>query len=181
MHVPAPRRLFAALSTIAVLHSGVVDATPTHMETARGAAVVLQESWYDGNTGLYNSTGWWNSANAITTLADMTAVDPNILDRTSWNIFNNTFNRAQQSNLGFVKINETYECNGINDDCPQQMPQTYSQQGWLNAYFDDEAWWALAWITVWDLTKEDAYLEAATDIFDDMVSNGANATCGGIW
>lgn len=163
----------------AMLQLGVDAAT--HMELARSAAVVLQESWYNGNTGLYNSTGWWNSANAITTLADMTAVDPNILDRTSHQIFNNSFNRAQQSNLGVLKFNATHECDGIGDDCPKQQTKVYSTQGWLNNYFDDEGWWALAWIGVWDVTQDDHYLDAATDIFNDMVSNGLNGTCGGIW
>lgn len=156
-------------------------AAPSHMEIARSAAVTLQETWYNGNTGLYNSTGWWNSANAITVLADMTAVDPYILDRTSHEIFNNTFNRAQQMNLGVLKLNATFECDAIDDNCPTQTPEHYSSKGWLNNYFDDEGWWALAWITVWDVTQDDTYLEAATNIFDDMVSNGLNATCGGLW
>ncbi|KAF2103472.1 Six-hairpin glycosidase [Rhizodiscina lignyota] len=153
----------------------------THIENARSATVTLQETWYNGNTGLYNTTGWWNAANALTTLADMTAVDPEVLDRTTNGILKNSFNRAQQNNLGVLKLNATYQCDGISDLCPKDPTTVYSSKGWLNGYYDDESWWALAWITSWDLTKDDDYLEAATDIFEDLVSTGLNATCGGIW
>lgn len=171
-------RCLAALSAFSLAGLVVSD---SHMENARSATQTLQETWYNGQTGLYNSTGWWNSANAITVLADMTSVDPNVLDRTTSSIFKNTFNQAQQNNLGVSKYNATHECDGIEHDCPDQDPQVFSSKGWLNGYYDDEAWWALAWITVWDFTKDDAYLEASTDIFNDMVSTGLNATCGGIW
>lgn len=172
------RRCLAALSALSLAQLVLSD---SHMENARSATETLQETWYNGQTGLYNSTGWWNSANAITVLADMTAVDPNVLDRTTSSIFKNTFNQAQQNNLGVSKYNATHECDGIEHDCPDKDPQIFSSKGWLNGYYDDEAWWALAWITVWDFTKDDEYLQASTDIFNDMVSTGLNATCGGIW
>ncbi|MDP9039286.1 MAG: hypothetical protein M3O02_08440, partial [Acidobacteriota bacterium] len=33
-------------------------------------AVKTLQSWYDPSTGLYKTTGWWNSANSITVLVD---------------------------------------------------------------------------------------------------------------
>ncbi len=51
----------------------------------------------------------------------------------------------------------------------------------LNDYYDDEGWWALAWIDVYDLTHDAAYLAQADSIFTDM-TGGWDATCGGgIW
>jgi predicted alpha-1,6-mannanase (GH76 family) len=51
----------------------------------------------------------------------------------------------------------------------------------LNDYYDDEGWWALAWIRAYDLTHQAQYLDAAKTIFNDM-SGGWDGTCnGGIW
>ena len=48
----------------------------------------------------------------------------------------------------------------------------------LNEFYDDEGWWALAWIRASDATGNDQYLEAAIDIFNDM-QTGTNTPCGG--
>lgn len=54
-------------------------------------------------------------------------------------------------------------------------------KGFLNGFYDDEGWWALAWTQVYDVSRNQEHLSAATDIFNDMVATGYNATCGGIW
>ena len=48
----------------------------------------------------------------------------------------------------------------------------------VNTYYDDNAWWALAWIAAFDLTRESRYLEAARTIF---ARNAAawDHSCGG--
>ena len=61
----------------------------------------------------------------------------------------------------------------------QQAPGKYP--GFINRYYDDEGWWALAWIDVYDLTHRAEYLQTAQSIFKDM-TGGWDATCGGgIW
>jgi predicted alpha-1,6-mannanase (GH76 family) len=50
----------------------------------------------------------------------------------------------------------------------------------LNRYYDDEGWWALAWIKAYDLTGETRYLAMARDIFDD-IKGGWDADRGGVW
>jgi predicted alpha-1,6-mannanase (GH76 family) len=53
--------------------------------------------------------------------------------------------------------------------------------GFLNKYYDDEGWWALAWVDAWDLTGDKAYLAMAESIFKDMAAAWV-VTCGrGIW
>jgi len=67
--------------------------------------------------------------------------------------------------------------------------------GFLNDFYDDEGWWALAWIHARDLLsgrgldtgpgqiRQQAYLGAATAIFADMETGWDPATCDGgvIW
>ncbi len=53
--------------------------------------------------------------------------------------------------------------------------------GFLNNYYDDEGWWALAWIEAYDLTKNPTYLNTAASIFSDMTTGWDNVCGGGIW
>ncbi|HTX36393.1 MAG TPA: glycoside hydrolase family 76 protein [Bryobacteraceae bacterium] len=51
----------------------------------------------------------------------------------------------------------------------------------LNQYYDDEGWWALAWIDAYEWSHEARYLAMAEQIFADM-TQGWDDTCGGgIW
>jgi predicted alpha-1,6-mannanase (GH76 family) len=113
---------------------------------ADAAAAALQ-SLYDPTTGLFPTTGWWNSANALTALIDYSA-------RTKTSTY-----------VG--DITTTFDKNGA--------------QSFLNNFYDDEGWWALAWIDAYDLTHDGRYLTMAQTIFADM-AGGWDTTCnGGIW
>ena len=49
---------------------------------------------------------------------------------------------------------------------PRRSPHAQSQHArFVSTYYDDNAWWALAWIAAFDLTRESRYLEAALTIF----------------
>ncbi|HEX8796050.1 MAG TPA: glycoside hydrolase family 76 protein [Polyangiaceae bacterium] len=113
---------------------------------AKGAADALQ-ALYDPSTGLFPSTGWWNSANAITALVDTMA---------------RTGSMAYASDL----------CTTLAKN---------SGSNFINQYYDDEGWWALAWIDAYDLTKDTKYLSMAKTIFADLTT-GWDSTCGGgLW
>jgi predicted alpha-1,6-mannanase (GH76 family) len=54
----------------------------------------------------------------------------------------------------------------------------------LNSYYDDEGWWANAWIRAYDLTGNPAFLNTAKTIFSDLVTgwDATNLSCpGGVW
>lgn len=108
--------------------------------------------WYDPTTGLYRTTGWWNSANALTVLIDYARVaHTHQYDST----LATTFMAAQAGSQGHREF--------------------------LNRYYDDEGWWALAWIDAYDLTGRRDYLAMAESIFDDMTSGWDQVCDGGIW
>jgi predicted alpha-1,6-mannanase (GH76 family) len=113
------------------------------------SSVQRLQTWYTPSTGLYQSTGWWNSANAITTLADFARASKS---KQYISVFANTFTAAQKTNPAF-----------------------------LNNFYDDEGWWALAWIDAYDLTRNRQYLSMAESIFADMVASWDDTCGGGIW
>ena len=141
--------LAAPLLLLCVMSSGVLSAQNPSYEERASLAIGTLQSWYNLDSGLYKTTGWWNSANAITVLADYARVAKS----SEYNfVFSNTLSTAQKTSPGFI-----------------------------NKYYDDEGWWALAWIDVYDLTHDERYLATAAAIFADM-TYGWDQTCsGGIW
>ncbi|MGH7950492.1 MAG: glycoside hydrolase family 76 protein [Limisphaerales bacterium] len=51
----------------------------------------------------------------------------------------------------------------------------------LNDYYDDEGWWANAWIRAYDLTGNMSYLNMAKTIFANMTNAWDNHCGGGLW
>ena len=58
-----------------------------------------------------------------------------------------------------------------------------TRRDFVNDYFDDDSWWALAWIDAYDLTHNPAYLSMAETIFATLVADGWDTTtcAGGMW
>ena len=79
-----PRRKvtqFCSLVLICILgsisaHAQVASSSHATDPYEEHAALAIQtlQTWYDLDTGLYKTTGWWNSANAITALANYAKV-----------------------------------------------------------------------------------------------------------
>ncbi|KAK3486024.1 glycosyl hydrolase family 76-domain-containing protein [Neurospora hispaniola] len=167
----------------------------TYAQKAQDAAMALQE-WYDLPSGLWNTTGWWNGANCLTVMGDLALADPAIDEAIRIKeIFQTTFYNAQRTSatadklLGangkfvamykYETIEEEYETIG------DELAGKRRSQGFpkfLNNFFDDEGWWGLALVRGWDATGDLFMLTAAQTIYDDMVVNGLDPTCGGgIW
>jgi predicted alpha-1,6-mannanase (GH76 family) len=111
------------------------------------------EQWRSPASGLYKpSTGWWNSANAVTVLANES--------------------RALRTRRYDSAIDKTFE----------NASAAEHTQNFLNNYDDDEGWWALAWVDAYDLTAKPKYLAMAETIFIDIAAEWETNTCGGgVW
>lgn len=166
--------LFLLLTTASLLPQAMRAQTPsqpgsapvTRQEALRRvqAGVDTMQRWYVARTGLYQTTGWWNAANAITTLVDAMRASGS---RTGIDVLANTFSHAQ------VVVPK--------DQQTGALEKMTGAPGFLNTYYDDEGWWALAWIDAYDLTSQPQYLAMARSIFTDM-AGGWDSTCGGgIW
>jgi len=134
--------------------AGAPALTSPYLHESAGAVKTLQ-SWYEPSTGLYKTTGWWNSANSITVLVDYERLSKS--DEYN-SVLANTFTAAQK----------TFE---------DKKPRA----GFINKYLDDEGWWALAWIDAYDLTKNKDYLVMGEAIFADMYTEWDDTCGGGIW
>ena len=126
-----------------------------------GAGVVPGDD-FGGNTQTaiqtlqqwYNSSGLWDTTGWWNAANCLDAVEEGIVAANGG------------SNLLYV-ITNTYNLN--------------SGSSFLNSYYDDEGWWAEAWIKAYDLTADPRYLNAAKTIFADMTNAWGNPCGGGIW
>jgi predicted alpha-1,6-mannanase (GH76 family) len=73
------------------------------------------------------------------------------------------------------------------DDSHAQVVATTFQHArrahpdFMNMFFDDNAWWALAWVAAFDLTGESRYLDAARVIFARNLAGWDDVCGGGMW
>jgi predicted alpha-1,6-mannanase (GH76 family) len=115
---------------------------------------------------------WWNSANAITALIDYMSVtgDRSYLEP----VVANTFARAPGTRRPVFPRR-------VSPSWPFFRLSRGAYQGFINGFYDDEGWWALAWLDAYDLTGENKYLAAANDIFLDMADGWDDYLGGGIY
>lgn len=107
-------------------------------------------AWYTAGSGQWNNQ-WWESANCLTTIAELTPMSTSVQSFAP-GMFSSILTNAASANGG----------------------------SFLNNFYDDEGWWAMAWIKVYDVTQDTNYLTAAENIFTDLLT-GNDATCGGHW
>jgi len=113
------------------------------------AGISALQRWYDPSSGQWKGTGWWNAANALTTVILYTKLTG---DSSYVGVIETTFTAAQRQHADFT-----------------------------NGYYDDNAWWALAWVAAYDVTRDNRYLEAAETIFARNTAGWDDTCGGGLW
>lgn len=148
-----------ALIPLLLARETVANSARQNAQTALNA---LQE-WYNPKTGLWNTCGWWNGANCMTVIADLAAVDSSVMNTATY-VFSNTFSNAPSSNPHPGPEQRTVS--SLSDHASNAV----NASEWLDSAYDDDGWWALAWIAAYDVTMHEPYLNLAEDIFSSLVS-----------
>lgn len=132
---------------------------------ARTALDTLQ-TWYSPATGLWTTRQWWNSASAMTTVANLAMLDPSVME-TAIYVFNTTFSLAPASNPHpGPEVKTIFQ---RRDLFSRAGNSTKNASQWLDSAYDDDGWWALAWIAAYDVTGNNDYLRLAEGIFAALV------------
>jgi hypothetical protein len=91
------------LQAVLVLSSSFLCISAITFDNANSAYSTLQQ-WYNNSNGLWiPSTGWWNSANCITVIADLALID-NTVKTQAAGVFAETYVKAQIYNLQMQKV-----------------------------------------------------------------------------
>ena len=106
-------------------------------------------------------SSWWNSAVAVTTLAD-------------WMV------RTGRTDYRWV-VDRTFEAN--RGTFPAGVKSSDPIEGdFISRAIDDAAWWGLAWVRAYDLTGDRQYLDTATRIGSYVHGYWDTGRCGGgVW
>ncbi|KZM22368.1 catalytic [Ascochyta rabiei] len=216
---------FISITCAQSVYDSVTDPT----KRAEFALSTLQ-IWYNAGTGLWDTAGWWNSANVMTIIANLAKSDPKNaqLQNLATRVFANTLLQAPAKNpqpgveseakrrrdvdpgngTFTLLLNETGTESGysknLNPDTSephttfptgwdaedgqyidiQSLPSFASEskdaatqvalatapnpEDWLDGFYDDDLWWALAWIGAYDVTQNIQYLQPAEGIFGQV-------------
>lgn len=148
------------------------------------------QTWYNDGTGLWDTTGWWNSANCLTVLADFSVLRPAVAASLGIpQAIQNTYEQAQKTTVQATKV---LSAAGLpfstytrveKRDLEGRDLEARGFDNFLNDFYDDEGWWALALIRAYDIgvvgLGDQQYLTEAEGIFEDM--HKGNSSCGGIF
>lgn len=119
------------------------------------AAMPVLYGWYDAPSGLFNGNEgvgeWWTGANMVEVTIDLMRETG---DSQYLPVVTRSFEQAAKS-------------------------YPYADDDFLNEYYDDEGWWALAWIKAYDLLHDAKYLDQAKRIFTDMTGGWKADKCNG--
>lgn len=150
----SPAGLGSFLVLLTALHGDVAHSASRgdYVQQALTGIRTLNSNWYDQGSGLWDGA-WWQSANALTTLADFAILQPN---------------EARAAGVPQTIQNTI-----------QNAPKKFA--GFRNEFYDDEGWWALGLIHAHDATGNNAYLQQAVDIFNDMETGRGGPCNGGIF
>lgn len=155
------RSIASALISALLSRTVVASDVKSRAETA----LYTLQDWYNETSGLWDTCGWWNGASVMTAVADLALVDSSVKE-TAVHVFNNTFHVAPAASNPHPgpEVKTVFQ-----RDLSSRGQNAGNASDWLDSAYDDDGWWALAWIAAYDVTKEDAYLDLAEGIFSGLV------------
>ena len=134
-----------------------VSTDPLRGSDGRAESAVQElQTYYDSSNGLFNTTGWWNSANALDAVID--------------------YMKRTGSRTYLSDVSDTFST-AVNE-APPPTPGNF-----IDTAYDDTQWWALTWVDAYELTRNPAYLQMAEKIHAYVTAAWTPSTCGGglIW
>lgn len=151
------RKIILALAFLLPLGAAARDGL-LRERTEAGVSTML--SWRDATSGVWETAGWWNSANVLTALLRYGAVTG---DTAIPILAADVFDRA--------KAYKWVDSAGRDRLC----------SNFDNDFYDDQGWWALAWVEAYELTGRQEYLEMAETIYATMSTGWTDELGGGIY
>jgi predicted alpha-1,6-mannanase (GH76 family) len=106
--------------------------------------------WYNAETGLWETTSWWNAANAHTAITNYIKITG---DSTYLKQLFNTIEICKEFTVPASEEKEAWVC-----------------KNFINDYYDDQAWWILALVNFYELTEKTQYLDIARITFEEMTT-----------
>lgn len=115
----------------------------------------------DLTTGVWEKAGWWNSANVMTMVLryGQVTADPQVIP-----LAQAVLNTAKHYKVGVDSLGNDRFCENFNND-----------------YYDDQGWWALAWIEAYKLSHDKQFLDMAETIYGTMSTGWSMELGGGIY
>lgn len=146
--------------------------------------------WLDKSRGLWRTTKndyfWWESANMLTTFANLAKLDNNAL-KVYGDVFDVVYKNAPNNKPSVKMAKLTTEQMTADSASPSNSTETNAVHnrnkrtgGFQNDFYDDEGWWGLAWVAALDVTGKREYLDEAISIWYDMDAAWGKHHCGGI-
>ncbi len=139
------------------------DENENNKSIKSGANLLVEElnGLYSKGTGMWETSSWWKSANVLTILVKYGKANE---DEDIKKIVSNTFDKTKEFEVKAQNGNEAWIC-----------------KNYINDFYDDEGWWALAWLDAWEWTGDIRYLEMARLIFNDITTGWSNEFGGGLY
>lgn len=151
------RTLFLAL-LLALPLGAAAQKSVLRERTAVSVATMM--GWRDTTTGIWENAGWWNSANVLAALLRYGAATGD----------------AAIPALANRVYEQTKVYRWVGEDGEKHVCTHYN-----NDFYDDQGWWALAWIEAYELTGRSEYLEMAETIYVNMSTGWTDELGGGIY
>lgn len=131
------------------------------VKTVMQDCMATQISWRNDTTGVWETAGWWNSANVLTALIEYIRVTE---FKSLLPVVDDVFEKARHYKVGVDSLGNDRFCDNFAND-----------------FYDDRGWWALAWVDAYRLTGKKKYLDMAETIFWGMTQGWTDELGGGIY